>query len=249
MTPFMYLSGNSHFHRLDPRYKLIILALVSISVLKAGYISLCVTSLLLIWGIKKTGINIPNAIKHLKLFFILLLFIFTARAVSDESGTLLFRLFQTEVTTGGLSEGGLTAWRFFTVMIAGMIFSRSTKPSEVKSAARWFLKPVPFVPENRAAVMIGLAIRFLPLILNQAQELSLARKARGGDFRKNPVKRMSELSIGLVKKSFRSADHAALAMESRGFTEDRTDTLFSPSRLDAGYLFSAGLLAVFLILY
>ena len=246
MTPFIYHNGNSHFHRLDPRFKLVMLALVSISLLQAGPVSLLALSLVIATVMTRVGIHIPRAVKHLQYFFFLLFLIFLARAVSEKSGDILFQMYNVPITTHGIRLGILTAWRFLLIMLAGMIFSRSTRPSQVKTAAQWFLKPIPFVPEKRAAVMIGLSIRFLPLILQQAEELSLARKARGGDLRKNPVKRIAELAVGLMKKSFRTADQTALAMAARGFCEDRTDPSFHPSRLDAVYLTFTAVTAVLL---
>lgn len=249
MTPFTYHKGKSHFHRLDPRYKLIILALVSVSVLEAGHISLLIISVVLVKAMARVGIHIPTALKHLKFFFLLLLLIFLARTVSEQSGDTLFKIYKLPVTTGGIRLGVLTAWRFLVIMLGGMIFSRSTRPSQVKAAAQWFLKPVPFLPEKRAAVMIGLSIRFLPLIMQQTEELILARKARGGDLRKKPVKRITELAVGLMKKSFRTADQTALAMAARGFCEDRTDPSFHPSRLDAAYLVLTGTTVTLLFIY
>lgn len=249
MTPFTFHKGTSHFHRLDPRYKLIMLALVSVSLLQAGYIPLLAVTLAFAVAMKQAGIHIPTAMKHLRYFFILLFLIFIARTISEKSGDVLFRLYSLQITSCGISTGVLTAWRFLAVMLAGMLFSRSTRPSQVKAAAQWFLKPVPFVPEKRAAVMIGLAIRFLPLIFQQARELSLARKARGGDLCKNPVKRIIGLAVGLMKKSFRTADQTALAMAARGFCEDRTDPSFHPSRLDAAYLVLTGITAILLLTY
>ena len=197
----------------------------------------------------QAGLHIPTALKHMRYFFILLLLIFIARAISEKSGDILFRIYNLQITAVGISTGFLTAWRFLVVMLAGMVFSRSTPPSQVKAAAQWFLQPIPFVPEKRAAVMIGLAVRFLPLIFQQARELSLARKARGGDLCKNPVKRIIGLAVGLMKKSFRTADQTAIAMAARGFSEDRTDPSFHPSRLDAAYLVFTGITAILLFAY
>lgn len=249
MTPFAYQKGTSHFHRLDPRYKLIMLALVSVSVLQAGYLPLLAVSLVLAQAMILVRIPIPAALNHLKYFFVLLLLIFIARAISEPSGDTLFKIYKLPITDSGIHQGGLTAWRFLVVMLAGMVFSRSTRPSQVKAAAQWFLKPVPFIPEKQAAVMIGLAIRFLPLILQQAEELSLARKARGGDLKKNPVKQIIELTVGLMKKSFRTADQTALAMAARGFCEERTDPSFHPSRLDIAYLVFTVIISILVFAY
>ncbi|MCK5311663.1 MAG: energy-coupling factor transporter transmembrane protein EcfT, partial [Desulfobacteraceae bacterium] len=118
-----------------------------------------------------------------------------------------------------------------------------------KSAAEWFLRPVPFIPEKRASLMIGLSIRFLPLIIEQAKQVSDAQKARCSDNQKNPVIKISRLIFPILKKTFQTADNLALAMESRCFSEDRTDPEFNKSGYEILSLVLTILLVLVLILF
>ena len=95
--------------------------------------------------------------------------------------------------------------------------------------------------------MISLALRFLPLILSQADEVSHAVNARCGNLRKNPIRRMLNLSWPLLRKTFQTAENITMAMEARCYSEDRTDPEFHGSGkefLVAGFALalSAGLI-------
>ena len=245
ITPFTYRPGNSSLHLLDTRVKFFITCLVGMSLLPAGFISSCFYFLILLSFFKKTGLHLFSILKHIKFFLILLFFVFFSRAIAV-NGDPVFSFYHLIISKQGLMEGALTAFKFFMVMMTGIIFSATTKPSSVKTAVQWFLKPVPFVPENRVAVMISFALCFMPVILRQAKEISDAQKARCAHLRKNPVRKIMGLVLPLIKKSFLSADHLILAMESRCYADDRTDPAFTPSGREKGFLF--GSLAVCLCL-
>ncbi len=123
----------------------------------------------------------------------------------------------------GLAAAGLVCWRLAFVMLLGLVFLATTRPVEIKSAVQWFLKPVPLIPEKKVAAMMGLILRFIPVILDQARETAAAQKARGIENRKNPVYRLIKLGFPLMHRTFECADNLALAMEARCFTENRTD--------------------------
>ncbi len=132
-------------------------------------------------------------------------------------------------------------------MLTGILFSTTTKSASVKGAVQWFLKPVPFVPEKRVAVMISLSLGFMPLILKQIKEISDAQKARCADLEKNPVKKIVRLILPLLKKTFISADSLVYAMESRCYSDDRTDPEFTPSGREIYFLFGSLLLSLSLV--
>jgi len=158
-------------------------------------------------------------------------------------GLPYFTLFGISVTKEGLLDGFLVAFKFLLIMLSGVLFSMTTQPNTIKSAVQWYLKPVPFIPEKRVAVMISLSLKFMPVILRQANEISDAQKARCGDLEKNPIKRINRLIIPLLKRIFLNADSLILAMESRCYTEDRTDPVFSPSGQEPYFLFGSCLIA------
>jgi energy-coupling factor transporter transmembrane protein EcfT len=171
----------------------------------------------------------------MKYFLVLLLFVVAARALSV-SGDILFSFYSMTITQQGVDQGLLTAFKFLLVMLTGILFSATTKPSSVKAAVQWFLKPIPLVPEKQVAVMVSLALGFMPIILKQANAVSDAQKARCGDLEKNPVKRIIRFVFPLLKKTFLTADLLVMAMESRCYTEDRTDPEFTVSGQEIYFL-------------
>jgi energy-coupling factor transporter transmembrane protein EcfT len=197
-------------------------------------------ALVLIFFLKKSGLHLWSTLGRMKYFLLLLLFVFTARALSV-TGDILFSFYNMTITRQGLDQGLLTAFKFLLVMLTGILFSATTKPSSVKAAVQWFLKPIPLVPEKQVAVMVSLALGFMPIILKQANAVSDAQKARCGDLEKNPVKRIIRFVFPLLKKTFLTADLLVMAMESRCYTDDRTDPEFTVSGQE--FYFLAGSLA------
>jgi energy-coupling factor transporter transmembrane protein EcfT len=228
LNPFMFRSGDSSLHCLDTRCKFFLVSLVSLSVLNAGFPACFVCLGTLVVFIKQIRLGVGETLKHLKYFILFLVFILLARALTIP-GDPLVSLHGMTITRQGLYQGSLVATRFFLVMATGILFSATTRPAGLKNAVQWYLKPIPLVPEKRVAVMISLALRFLPTILKQAKETSNAIHARCGNLEKNPIKRFIRLTLPLLKKTFLSADHLILAMEARCYCEDRTDPEFEPS--------------------
>lgn len=164
----------------------------------------------------------------MKLFLVLLGFVFISRSLTT-SGDEIISIFSLVVTKQGLLTGLLVSLKFFLVMMTGLLFCTTTRTSDVKSAVQWVLKPVPFIPEKRVAVMVSLTLAFMPVILKQVRAISDAQAARCGNLEKNPVKKITRLILPILKKTFLTADNMILAMESRCYGEDRTDPVFTPS--------------------
>ena len=225
---FAHHTGTSLLHTLDVRYKLVCIILLSISLLKAQMVSLGGLSILLFILIIHSGLHPWQVMKNLKYFLILLVMVFISRAMTT-SGTPVCSFMGMGITEKGIFEGGIVVWRFFLVMITGILFTVTTRPSHVKAAVQWFLAPVPFVPEKRAGVMVSLFLRFLPLMINHTHQVSMAQRSRCGHLEKNPVKRIKRLAVPLLKNMVQSADGLALGMTARGYTEDRTDLPLQPS--------------------
>jgi energy-coupling factor transporter transmembrane protein EcfT len=248
LTLFTFSAGTTALHRLDVRYKTVLMCMMSLAVFTSGPAGCLICFPVLLALTRTIGISLLRLVSQLKWFFVLLGIMVAARALTVP-GTPMVSFSSLEVTQEGLARGGLVAARFFLVMMTGLLFSATTRPSDLKSAAQWFLKPVPFVPEKRVAIMISLFLRFLPLILAQAGQTADAVNARCGSLRKNPVRRIRFLTLPLLKKTFMAADRLCLAMDARCYTEDRTDPGFEPGGkelffLAAGLVLCAGMVAL-----
>lgn len=246
MTLFSFRPGIGLFHDLDVRLKCALICLFSLAIVKAGLLGNLICLLLLALSLKTLGFRLTRVFKQLSFFLFFLVLIFLSRWLTTP-GDPLFSLFGFSLSRQGMALGCLIALRFLAVMLLGLIFTAVTRPRDIKAAAQWLLTPVPLVPEKRAAIMISLALRFLPLIFYQAAEVSHAVNARCGDLRKNPVQRIIHLSWPLLKKTCQTAENLTLAMEARCYCEDRTDPEFQQSGKEArvlilGLAFSAGLI-------
>ncbi len=228
LTAFTYRPGNSILHTLDVRCKIISLCVLSLSIVKADFISLGIITIIISAMAINAGIRPNMILRDLRYFFILLAFVFTARALTT-NGTPVITFFKVSATKQGMITGARVCWRFLMIMLSGMVFTFTTKPSSVKGAVQWFLAPFPFIPEKRVSIMISLFLRFLPFLIKQTKEVSNAQKARCSDLQSNPVKKITRLSTPILKKTFQSADRLANAMEARCYSEDRTDPVFLKS--------------------
>jgi energy-coupling factor transporter transmembrane protein EcfT len=231
LTSFGYFSGGSVLHNLDSRFKLLFIVLLSLVCLNLYFVSLGILSIVLLGLVLKAGLPLNSGVKELRYFFILLVLVFIARVLSTDGQALINIKFIT-VSKQGLYAGALVCWRLTLMVLLGFILVSTTRPSEIKAAIQWFLKPVPFISEQKVAVMMGLILRFVPVIFDQAKETLEAQKARCVQNRKNPLYRLIKLGFPLMRRTFERADDLVAAMEARGFTENRTDPELALSRRD-----------------
>ena len=231
-------------HGLDPRTKLIGLALVGFVGLVADFPVLAASGILFVGLLWQAGIGPRKWALDFKVFWVLLLFVLIARALAAP-GTALFRIGEIAVSAEGLAEGGLICLRLWLVALAGVGLAATTPPSAIEAALRFLLAPLPLVPEKRVAAMLGLLVRFLPEVLRQAGRTREAQTARCVEYRKNPIRRLSVFAISLLRAVFVRADRLSLAMEARCYSENRTVARLAAGRRDAA---AAGVLACLVLL-
>ena len=111
-------------------------------------------------------------------------------------------------------------WRLGLILCYSVLFTFVTRPREVQDAVVWYLKPFPFLPARRIALMISLTIRFLPLILDRAEEVRAAERSRLGDLRKNPLLRARYFLLPVFRRSLLRANEMAVSLAARGYRED-----------------------------
>jgi len=217
-------AGTSALHRLDARFKMVCMVLFSIATIHAGFSGLFILFLTQVLAVLLVRISMKRLIWELRFVFIFLLLIFIVRLLSTAGDVLLrISLFSVtiSITEQGISSGALVCFRLFLVVLLGYLFIWSTPPSQIRIAVTWFLRPVPFIPERKVATMLSLMIRFLPLILQETKETADAQRARCIENRKNPIYRFVKLAIPVFRRIFLRADDLILAMEARGYSENR----------------------------
>jgi biotin transport system permease protein len=230
LTAFSYRPGTTLLHRMDVRFKILFLILISLSSLKTTPPDLLVLTLVLSALMLDARFPVRRVIKEIRYFIVLLLMVFAARCLTTP-GFSLVQLKFLSITREGIYSGAIVCWRLTVVVMIGLLFVLSTRPSEIKAAVEWFLTPFPFLKGKRVATMMSLIIRFMPMILYQAKETADAQRARGVENRRNPLYRLNKFTMPLIRGVFEKADNLAVAMEARCYTEKRTDPrLFSAPR-------------------
>jgi biotin transport system permease protein len=218
---FGYLPGHSELHRLDPRVKLTAVAVFSVILAKSGFPGLSTmtalyVSLLLFEGIPLT--YLPGGVGFLSL----LSAVFLTRMFTTPGGPL-FHLGPAMATADGAVDGLRICWRLWIIAALGGGLTLTARPAEIRAAVHWFLKPIPLLPAQRVSLMMGMMLRLIPMILGQARLIGEAQRARSIENRKNPVFRIKAFMMPFLRNVFLRADRMAIAMEARGFSENRTD--------------------------
>lgn len=153
-------------------------------------------------------------------FWIIFLFILFLFQVVFTSGERLPSFSWLPVSKEGILLGGLTCWRLGLILGFAILFTAVTRPRELRDALIWLLRPIPFLPERRIGLMVSLVLRFFSRTLDQAEEVHLANKARLGDQKKNPIRKMASLALPVLRRSMLEAEEVTFALAARGYRDD-----------------------------
>jgi energy-coupling factor transporter transmembrane protein EcfT len=231
LTAFAYLPGASILHRLDVRIKLAWVAAASLASLQLDFAGIGLMALPLLAAAAGCRRSVRIQSSELRWIGLLLAFVFAARALSTD-GPPAFSVLSLDITREGLREGALIALRLALVFLVGTLLMATTRPAEVKAGVQWFLKPLPFVPAERVGTMLGLLVRFIPVIFEEVSRVSDAQRARAVENRRNPLRRAVKLGVPIMRRVFERSDQLALAMEARCYSERRTAPVLRAARRD-----------------
>ena len=141
------------------------------------------------------------------------------------------------VTVEGLRLGAFFAARLCTAIVAASLLTLTTSPMELTGGLERLFRPLQRFgfPASDLAMMISIALRFIPVLVDEAERLRKAQLARGADFgERNPLKRIKSLVpliVPLFVAAFDRADRLALAMESRCYQTDTPRSQYRTLRL------------------
>ena len=250
-----YLPGFSFWHRLDPRAKMIItcIFIVSCFLIQSWPFILLLVGLELL-AMSLTRIPFSYFARSLKpiLFFIILTVILQISFINQ--GEPMFSLGYFQITDEGLSRGLFMALRLVVVVIVSTLLTLTTKPADLTLALESLLDPLRKIkiPVSELALMISIALRFVPTLFAETQKILKSQASRGVDITEGKLKekvvQLISLLVPLFILSFKRADELADAMEVRGYVPGKSRTsinLLTWKRVDS-ILVIVGLI-VFLI--
>ena len=216
LTAIGFKPGQSVLHRLDPRTKQALLMGLSVMSLRGNLVFLALLTAVMLFSLSAAGLRISRLIREIRYFLFFLFFVFGIRTVTFTGG------WTPTISGDVVGDALIVCWRLLLVVFMGVLLMATTRTADIRAALVWYLKPIPAVDEKMAATMVGLVVRFLPVILFQGAEIADAQRARGIERCKNPLIRLMRFTIPLFRRVFLSADELAAAMQARCYSEHRT---------------------------
>lgn len=224
ITIGQYLPGESFIHKLDPRTKILIslLFIVCLFIVNkfVGY-TFIVAFLIAIIAIAKIPPRfIFNGLKPIFLLVLLtaILNMFMIRGTEE---TLLFKFGILSIYVEGLKTAAFMAIRLILLIAGTSILTLTTSPIELTDGIEKLLRPIGKEIAHELAMMMTIALRFIPTLIDETDKIMKAQKARGADFESGNIiqkaKNLVPLLVPLFISSFRRADELAMAMEARGY--------------------------------
>ena len=221
-----YCPGNSIIHRLDPRAKIIIsiIAIVAIFLAKSvsAFILLTVASLCLVF---MTGISLRLILKSIRPLLFIILFTSIINIFWVKGDTLLVSFWVINIYLEGLVNAALIVLRIMLLITTTSLFlTYTTTPLALTDALESLLSPLKKIkiPVHEFAMMMTIALRFIPTLIEETQKIIAAQTARGADFSSGNIIRRAKalvpILIPLFISAFRRADELAVAMECRCYT-------------------------------
>ncbi|MFZ2462320.1 MAG: energy-coupling factor transporter transmembrane protein EcfT, partial [Caldibacillus thermoamylovorans] len=219
-----YIPVDSPLHKMDPRAKLltiiIFIAVVFLADNTLTYGLLAVFTLAAIW---LSNIPIKFLFNGLKFLFWIILFTFFLHIFFTKEGDLLYKFGFIEIYQGGLRQGIFISLRFFFLLLVTSLLTLTTTPIEITDGIESLLKPLKKVgfPVHELSLMISIALRFIPTLMDETDKIMKAQMARGVDFSEGTIKQRAKavvpLLIPLFINAFKRAEELATAMEARGY--------------------------------
>ena len=221
ITLGQYFPGNSPIHRMDPRTKLLALILYIVTIFIAdGLIPYIICAAGLVAVIRISRIPLKLIMKSLKPIVIIIIFT-GALNILYTPGTELFRLWIFRVTVEGIRTAITMIVRILLLVASTSLLTYTTSPMALTDGLESLLSPLKklHVPVHEFSMMMSIALRFIPTLIEETDKIMNAQKARGAMLDSGSlsdrVKAMVPILIPLFISAFRRADELAMAMECR----------------------------------
>ena len=221
ITLGQYYQTESVIHKLDPRVKLggTIFYLISLFLFK-NYLGYIVAVLFLAMVIRLSKVPFKYMVKGMKSILFLLL-ITVAFNLFLTPGTPLVSFWKITITREGLKTALTMAIRLALLVIGSSVMTLTTTPNNLTDGMEKMMSPLKVikVPVHEVAMMMSIALRFIPILLEETDKIMKAQIARGADFESGNLfkraKAMVPLLVPLFISAFRRANDLAMAMEAR----------------------------------
>ncbi|KAB3528859.1 energy-coupling factor transporter transmembrane component T family protein [Alkaliphilus serpentinus] len=230
ITIGQYYPTGSYIHQLDPRAKILATFAYIVGLfIVDNFFTYGLLALFVLACIHISKIPIKYMLKGLKPLRVIIIITFIIN-IFMTSGETLFSIGPLNVTIEGLYQGTFMALRLMFLVVGTSMLTLTTSPIILTDGIENLLKPFKKigVPAHELAMMMTIALRFIPTLLEETDKIMKAQMARGADFESgniiNRAKSLVPLLVPLFISAFRRADELAMAMEARCYRGDTNRT-------------------------
>ena len=254
-----YLPLNSVVDKMDPRAKILIMLLLMIAIfIPAGFWGYLLIFAFIWIALKLSKLTIGFALRSMKPMLFMMVFLLVINVFAIKTGVPLVQWGWFSIYSDAISQTGYIIVRLMLMVIITTILTATTKPLDLTLGIEKLLKPfeVIGVPAHIIAMMISIALRFIPTLIEETQRIMNAQASRGVDLENGTLKEkimaVLALIVPLFVSAFDRADQLANAMEARGYDPQRERTRYKVLQMTgidyAGLAAAAAVLAGCIVL-
>ena len=253
ITLGQYFPGNSTIHRLDPRTKLIMLIVYIVALFSAGgWISYGLMLAFLAMAIKVSKVPLKAIVRGMKPLVLILIFTGILNLFFTTGETVLVSFWKITITLEGAVRAFFMVTRILLMISGTFLLTYTTSPIMLTDGLESLMNPLKRIrfPVHELAMMMCIALRFIPTLIEETDKIMSAQKARGADLESGNlfqrVKALVPILVPLFISAFRRADELATAMECRCYQggDGRTKMKLLRYKRPDYYAFAVGMLLI-----
>ncbi len=219
-----YIPLNSFVHRLDPRTKIVAMMILLVAIfIPVGFLGYGIIGVFLLISLILSKLSFSFVWKSFKPSLFMLVFLLVINIFIIKTGDIWLTIGTFNIYSGAIIQTIYIVLRLLLMIVITTMLTATTKPLDLTMGLEDLLSPLAKlnVPTHDIAMMISLALRFIPTLLEEAQRILKAQASRGVDMEsgsfKEKIQAILSLIVPLFVSSFQKADDLADAMEARGY--------------------------------
>ena len=233
-----YMPLKSVVNDMDPRAKLIVLFVLMVAIfIPAGFWGYIPIALFILADLKMAKLKLSFAMRSVKPMLFMMVFLTIINILVMKTGTLWFKLGWFTIYSDAIIQTAYIIIRLTLMIILTTILTATTKPLDLTLGIEKLLKPLEVIglPAHIIAMMISIALRFIPTLIEETQRIMNAQASRGVDLENGTLKEkitaVLALIVPLFVSAFDRADQLANAMEARGYDPNKQRTRYKTLKM------------------
>jgi len=252
ITIGQYYPTDSFIHRLDPRIKLLgVIFFITILLFANHYVGFITAAIFVACVVKISRVPPRLILRGLRGIIFILAFAALLNLFLSPGENEIFRLGFIRITSEGAINAGIMISRLVLLILGSSLLTLTTSPIQLTDGIEALLRPLKYigVPSHDIAMMMTIALRFIPTLASEMEKIMKAQKARGADFESGGLtkraKALVPILVPLFVSAFKRADELATAMEARCYRGDVNRTKMKHMKIMPADLVAMGIILWF----